>query len=118
MRKCVYVCVCVHASSAVLVMLRQTGSGWVYFWVSDSVSMAADASERKALRYKQTLVSVPLSFLLLFLSVLLVYMSICLSVLQSVSAMFIFLCCVSAVSSPESLVPYLHDAPVLAVQAT
>ncbi|XP_068567561.1 chloride channel protein 1-like [Cebidichthys violaceus] len=36
-------------------MLRQTVSGWVYFWVSDSVSMAADASERKALRYKQTL---------------------------------------------------------------
>ncbi|XP_060915621.1 chloride channel protein 1-like [Labrus mixtus] len=36
-------------------MLRQTLSGWVYFWVSDSVSMAADASERKALRYKQTL---------------------------------------------------------------
>ncbi|XP_044027910.1 chloride channel protein 1-like [Siniperca chuatsi] len=36
-------------------MLRQTASGWVYFWVSDSVSMAADASERKALRYKQTL---------------------------------------------------------------
>uniref|UniRef100_A0AAQ5X888 Chloride channel protein n=1 Tax=Amphiprion ocellaris TaxID=80972 RepID=A0AAQ5X888_AMPOC len=36
-------------------MLRQTVSGRVYFWVSDSVSMAADASERKALRYKQTL---------------------------------------------------------------
>ncbi|XP_026156820.1 chloride channel protein 1-like [Mastacembelus armatus] len=36
-------------------MLRQTESGWVYFWVSDGVSMAADASERKALRYKQTL---------------------------------------------------------------
>lgn len=62
---CVYLlprCVCasVLASSAALVMLRQTLSGWVYFWVSDSVSMAADASERKALRYKQTLVSVPL----------------------------------------------------------
>lgn len=28
----------------------------VYFWVSDSVSMAADASQRKALRYHQTLV--------------------------------------------------------------
>lgn len=35
-------------------------SGSVYFWVSDGVSMAADASDRKALRYKQTLVSVPL----------------------------------------------------------
>lgn len=27
-----------------------------YFWISDSVSMAADASQRKALRYQQTLV--------------------------------------------------------------
>ncbi|XP_037549249.1 chloride channel protein 1 [Nematolebias whitei] len=36
-------------------MLRLPVSGWVYFWISDSVSMAADASERKALRYKQTL---------------------------------------------------------------
>ncbi|XP_040045568.2 chloride channel protein 1 isoform X1 [Gasterosteus aculeatus] len=36
-------------------MLRRTVSGWVYFWVSDCVSMAADASQRKALRYKQTL---------------------------------------------------------------
>ncbi|XP_035849289.1 chloride channel protein 1-like isoform X2 [Sander lucioperca] len=59
---CVWLCACVRArecpgwvSSAVLVMLRQTVSGWVYFWDSDSVSMAADASERKALRYKQTL---------------------------------------------------------------
>lgn len=54
----VFVCVKVLASSTALVMLRQTVSGCVYFWVSDSVSMAADASERKALRYKQTLVSV------------------------------------------------------------
>uniref|UniRef100_UPI003AABF0C5 chloride channel protein 1-like n=1 Tax=Centroberyx gerrardi TaxID=166262 RepID=UPI003AABF0C5 len=53
---CVCVCVCPGSvSSAGLVMLRQTVSGWVYFWVSDSESMAADASERKALRYKQTL---------------------------------------------------------------
>lgn len=64
--QCLRVCVCVFvnvlASSTALVMLRQTVSGCVYFWVSDSVSMAADASERKALRYKQTLVSVlPLS---------------------------------------------------------
>lgn len=59
------VCASVLASGAALVMLRQTVSGWVYFWVSDSVSMAADASERKALRYKQTLVSVPLLLLLL-----------------------------------------------------
>lgn len=29
----------------------------VYFWLSASVSMAADASQRKALRYQQTLVS-------------------------------------------------------------
>uniref|UniRef100_A0A3Q2Q6R8 Chloride channel, voltage-sensitive 1a n=1 Tax=Fundulus heteroclitus TaxID=8078 RepID=A0A3Q2Q6R8_FUNHE len=36
-------------------MLRLPVSGRVYFWVSDSVSMAADASDRKALRYKQTL---------------------------------------------------------------
>ncbi|KAK5613965.1 Chloride channel protein 1 [Crenichthys baileyi] len=36
-------------------MLRLPVSDWVYFWVSDSVSMAADASDRKALRYKQTL---------------------------------------------------------------
>uniref|UniRef100_A0A3Q2EIA8 Chloride channel, voltage-sensitive 1a n=2 Tax=Cyprinodon variegatus TaxID=28743 RepID=A0A3Q2EIA8_CYPVA len=36
-------------------MLRLPVSGWVYFWVSDSVSMATDASDRKALRYKQTL---------------------------------------------------------------
>lgn len=76
---CVRECVCVSQSvathcnarvcvlkvlalSTALVMLRQTVSGCVYFWVSDSVSMAADASERKALRYKQTLVSLlPLS---------------------------------------------------------
>lgn len=29
----------------------------VYFWLSASVSMAADASQRKALRYQHTLVS-------------------------------------------------------------
>lgn len=29
-----------------------------YFWISDIVSMAADASQRKALRYQQTLVGV------------------------------------------------------------
>ncbi len=73
------------ASSTVLVMLRQTVSGWVYFWVSDSVSMAADASERKALRYKQTLVSVPLSFLLFFLSLLLL-LSFCVHLSVSTSA--------------------------------
>ncbi|XP_029023560.1 chloride channel protein 1-like isoform X2 [Betta splendens] len=58
-RACVAsVCLCERpgcASGSLLVTLRQTMSGWVYFWVSDSVSMAADASERKALRYKQTL---------------------------------------------------------------
>ncbi|XP_029986412.1 chloride channel protein 1-like, partial [Sphaeramia orbicularis] len=43
------------ASSVALVMLRRTVSVCVYFWVSDSASMAADASDRKALRYKQTL---------------------------------------------------------------
>ncbi|XP_013866797.1 chloride channel protein 1a isoform X2 [Austrofundulus limnaeus] len=36
-------------------MLRLPVSGWVYFWISNCVSMAADALERKALRYKQTL---------------------------------------------------------------
>ncbi|XP_027891892.1 chloride channel protein 1-like [Xiphophorus couchianus] len=53
MRGCVHVCE--GTSRALLVMLRLPVSGWVYFWVSDSVSMAADASDRKALRYKQTL---------------------------------------------------------------
>lgn len=52
---CVCVCAC---KGALLVILRHPVSGSVYFWVSDSVSMAADASDRKALRYKQTLVSV------------------------------------------------------------
>lgn len=71
---CVCVCacarLCVHdrASGAVLVMLRLPVSGWVYFWISDSVSMAADASERKALRYKQTLVSVLFFIYLFFLT--------------------------------------------------
>ena len=39
---CVCICVCVGVSwlgvQLVLVMLRQTVSGWVYFWVSDSVN--------------------------------------------------------------------------------
>lgn len=34
-----------------------------YFWISDIVSMAADASHRKALRYQQTLVGFPSLYL-------------------------------------------------------
>lgn len=68
MRGCVHVCE--GTSRALLVMLRLPVSDWVYFWVSDSVSMAADASDRKALRYKQTLVSV-LHFISSFLSLFL-----------------------------------------------
>ncbi len=103
--------VSVLAFSAVLVMLRQTVSGWVYFWVSDSVSMAADASDRKALRYKQTLVSVLLLFLL-FCVCLWLCLSSCICPL--VSLPHLFLCCVLTVLS---LMPFLNDAPVLAVQA-
>lgn len=56
---CVYTCdsVCVKVHSLSLspeweCWDRRTG----YFWVSDSVSMAADASQRKALSYQRTLV--------------------------------------------------------------
>lgn len=91
-------------------MLRQTVSGWVYFWVSDSVSMAADASERKALRYKQTLVSVPSLFLSFFLPV-----ALCDLLCPSLHRLHFpahFQRCV------RSVLDYLrlHDAPVLRVQ--
>lgn len=41
-----------------------------YFWISDIVSMAADASQRKALRYQQTLVGISSLYLFAVLSVL------------------------------------------------
>ena len=121
----VCVCVCVLASSVVLVMLRQTVSGWVYFWVSDSVSMAADASERKALRYKQTLVSVPLSFLLFLLSpslLLSVFVHLSVSTSASLASLSLSLSLSLSVVcrqflSPESPVSFVHDAPVLAERA-
>ena len=63
------VCVCVHKSKQESVCARVCVCVWCcprhwkcwgvqrgYFWISDSVSMAADASQRKALRYQQTLV--------------------------------------------------------------
>lgn len=73
LRRCAYdslmtiYMVCVHMWQGVcksaLGLPRTATPGWecwdrctVYFWVSDSVSMAADASQRKALRYQQTLV--------------------------------------------------------------
>lgn len=102
----VRVCVCVKvlASSTALVMLRQTVSGCVYFWVSDSVSMAADASERKALRYKQTLVSVASVCPPLLLPLLLFCRAISLPCHVHVSP----LCALHVI---------LHDAPVLAAEA-
>lgn len=51
-----------------------------YFWISDNVSMAADASQRKALRYQQTLVG---------LSQIYLYLPVCLLSCQSLK-MFSF----------------------------
>lgn len=50
-RECVHVCVW-----CCLCHWKCWGVQLGYFWISDSVSMAADASQRKALRYQQTLV--------------------------------------------------------------
>ena len=59
---CVCVCVCAHSA----LLVRPCCVHWVYFWASDCVSMAADASQRKALRYQQTLVSLSVLLSVLF----------------------------------------------------
>lgn len=67
-----------------------------YFWISDSVSMAADASQRKALRYQQTLVGLS--------QIYLIYLSAVLSVSSNVFSFPL----ISCPSTCFSLSPSTH----------
>lgn len=74
--------------------------------------MAADASERKALRYKQTLVSVPLCFSVLsVLHSLCLYLCVCVSVNISHALLLLCVMCQRRVGLNHS-VTLVHDAPV------